>query len=420
MSIIPTPAFLASGGYSTTQTFNDFKQRPETTITQFDITNSVQVVLDVRTFNNLIGIQKDASNIEITTTSYYDSSNNFLLTDNISLSAATFINGLKMVGNNSTTSNITSVGGFSTFYQTFANYIASYFGLPSPSSSISQGTSRGIATLYSNEYNFLPNNGVFDASALLHILTGDGTTDGSGAYINALTGTIELRNITKSLRYAVDTNCFGNRNATSGTTASNDASGNTSSANYGVTDGFYDGDYIFIDGGGSYGDDPSGNHNGDGLKLTLQVQVDPVYSPGVTTYNDTLTRSLGHSLVIKLQNLSACVVAILNPSNTSDSITFLISGTYSSVIIARGLTTRSYTMIVSPTLTVSDATSLVPNISTFVDTGLDSGTTYYYSFIPVDANGYHGIQQFQSGMTLSDMSQSGMTQPDMSQSGMNP
>jgi hypothetical protein len=393
-----TPAFTGSGGYATSQSFNTIKQYNETKISQFDVTNSVQVTFDVRTFNNLIGIRKDVNNIDIVSDGYYDSSLNVLLTDSLIVRSYDFIKGINMVGNSASPSNnILSVGSYSSFYQNFANYIASYFGLPSPSNPQAQGTSQGMATLYSNEYNFLPNNGIFDSAALLNFINGKGVQDGKGGYIDPLSGTIELQGITASLRNAVATNCFGNRNYLTGNTASDV----TDRANYGVSDGFYDGDVIYIAGGGIYGD-VSGNSNGDGILLTMKLLIDPVYGSQINNA-DVITRSLGNSLVIRLKNLSACLLTADYSTNTSSSLTFAISGTYENVAVARSptgiLANNDYVSYEGGVLTTTGGS---PNSSTFVDSGLESLTTYHYSFTPIDGNLYTGVPHYIIGTTLSN------------------
>jgi hypothetical protein len=371
-----TPAFTGSGGYSTTQNFNTAKQYAQTAIIQHDITDSVQVVLDVRTFNNLIGIQKDVSNIQILTTGYFDNMESVFLTDSIAISAQSFVSQVNMSGTSGPI-NVLSVGKYSTFYQNFGNYIASYFGLPSPSNN--QGLSQGVSTLYSHEYNFLPNNGIFDPKALLNILNGAGTSsDISGNHIDPLSGKIELTGITAALRTAVRTNVFNNRTASSL-----------------VSDGFFDGDVIYIAGGGTYGSFPTAN--GDGIVISLKITVNPIYSAQYSVNsNNTITRSLGTSLVIRLKNLSSCVISVTYDSNTSNSLTFTTTGAYSSFKVSRSLTNSNYIFIVS-----QKASTTPPNTDIFTDTNLNNGTLYYYSFTPVDSNGYTGVSQFITGKTLS-------------------
>ena len=82
---------------------------------------------------------------------------------------------------------------------------------------------------------------------------------------NNLTGYITINNITKTLRYIVDTNCFGNRTPTTidenGSTVlgSGKAIDPVNKSNYGVEDGFIAGDLIFVP---------------NGLSVSLNVKVD--------------------------------------------------------------------------------------------------------------------------------------------------
>lgn len=374
------PCFAASGGFSTSKGFDTAIQRTETPIKLIDFTGAVEVYFDVRIFNNLIGIQKDVSNISIITNSYFDSVNDILLKDSLSIPAAAFVSGL-----NNKASNIVSVGKYSFFYQDFAQYVASYFSLPTPSSNpVGQGTPHGFATLYSNDYDFYPNNGLFDGQAFIDILK-PSALDSYGAYISPLAGTIELTGITSALRNAVTSNPFGNRDRVSGQTAS-DA---LDRSNYGVSDGFFAGDVIYISGGplpiagatastGSYG-----NGTIDGISLSLKLIIDPKTPNANVAGLDVITRTLGAPLVIRLANLSSCVLTSSLSTITTTSILISVSGTYASFLVTRS---------------VADAvavayTSVVLNGLNYLDTGLTPYTQYTYVFTPVDAIGNSGVPQ---------------------------
>lgn len=315
-------AIQGSGGFTTVKGFDTVHRLVETLISKYDVTGAVEVLLDVRTFNQKLNIWKDSSNIDISSVPvYYDSSNDTLLTDFVTLTAAEFISGINSAA------RVVSVGKCTTIYTDFAQYVASYFGLVGPTTT---ATPLGVATLFSSEYNFNPNGGVFDTAALYNIISsinpGPVFTDVSGAYIGSLTGSITINNITKLLRNAVDANPFGNRDPVAGTTAGDPSH----RANYGVTDGFYANDLLFI---------PS-----DGITITLNLVIDsegfplplnnmgPSFSsvtgatqnsafaaslPGVptpqitstftSTSNTTsalITRTLACPLLIRLQNLS--------------------------------------------------------------------------------------------------------------------
>ena len=314
-------ALQGSGGFSTTQGFATVHRLVETLISKYDVTGAVEVLLDVRTFNQKLNIWKDSSNIDISSVPvYYDSSNDLLLTDFVTLSAAEFIAGV------SSAARVISVGKYTTLYSDFAQYVAAYFGLSGPNTT---ATAVGVATLFSSEYNLNPNGGLFDAAAFYNIISSINpvpTPDASGAYIKSLTGSITINNITKLLRNAVDANPFGNRDPSAGTTAGDPSH----RANYGVSDGFYANDLLFI---------PS-----DGITITLNLVIDsegfplplnnmgpsfasgtgssqnaafaaslpgiptpPITSTFTSTSNTTttlITRTLAAPLLIRLQNLS--------------------------------------------------------------------------------------------------------------------
>lgn len=253
-------AIQAYGGYSVNQQFDTIHRLKETVIGKFDVTGSVEVLMDVRLFNYKIGIYKDAANLNVTnangTSDYYTAETDKLSTDSFVISANEFAFDMS---NNLGAGNIVSVGIFSTIYSDFSQYVYTYFGL----SSASGNDVQGFATLFSGETGFNPNSGVFDAVAFGKLLyDGSGANpaytgvDGSGAAISALAGSINIAGITQLLRNAVDSNPFGNRNPTNGTTASDPYD----RANYGVTDGFLADDLFFI---------PS-----NGFQITLNLAVD--------------------------------------------------------------------------------------------------------------------------------------------------
>jgi len=246
-------AIQAYGGFSTTQAFARITRLAETIITQFDTTGALEVLFDVSFFNTQIGIVKDSSNINVLTptTSYYDMSQNMLLTDSITLTAKQFVAGLQ-----NRYTNVVDVGVFRSIYTDFANYVAKYFGF----SNVGSMTEDGFATLFSNPADFLPNSGVFDPSAFLSIIVAKPNT-GDGAYVTDLSGQLVIGGITQLLRNAVDANPFGNRNPQTGTTAGDPHD----RANYGVTDGFFADDLIFV---------PT-----NGMTITLNLGVDSEYYP---------------------------------------------------------------------------------------------------------------------------------------------
>jgi len=218
----PFYTILGAGGYTMEQGFPTILLATQQPINKFDVTNAVQVYFDVRTFNRKLGLNKDASNINVLDTSF-----NYLLNrfpnDTITISANDFVNGMNA-------SDVVSVGTYSTLYSDFNTYVNTYFGYAG-----------GFASLFASVSQFDINHGVFDASAFINIITGH-SPDSSGAYVNNLTGAITIYNVNNLLTYAVSSNIFANRDPSNGTTASNPMN----RAAYGLQDGFEAGDLIFI------------------------------------------------------------------------------------------------------------------------------------------------------------------------------
>ena len=85
--------------------------------------------------------------------------------------------------------NVVSVGKYATLYNDFDTYVQSYF-----------GRNGGFSTLF---HRYQLNNSVFDAAAFMNFITGDAS--------NNFSVSITVGNINNLLRFAVDSNCFGNR-----------------------------------------------------------------------------------------------------------------------------------------------------------------------------------------------------------------
>ena len=320
-------AFAGAGGFTTIQGLDTIHRGTQTLIERFDTTGAVEVLFDVRIFNDILGIQKDGSNVNVLTTGFYDSSNNQMILDTVTITATQFLTGL-----NSTTSNIVSVGKYSSLYSDFAQYVSAYFGL-------STTNDFGFETLFTGDNNLDPYiNSVFDASAFMTIISGSGDISPGGSYINDLSGSIVINNITKLLRNAVDANPFGNRDVSSGITASD----SNHRSNYGVTDGFFENDLIFIPANGitialKVAIDTEGfplplNNIGPANDASTGTTQDASYnsnSTSTSTFLQTststtalITRTSKAPLLIRLMNLShvAIVLSIGTVSNTSITI----------------------------------------------------------------------------------------------------
>jgi len=228
-------ALNATGGFTMERGFDDIKFREADAIPRYDVTDAVQILFDVATFNAKLGLVKDATNENIITSDFDEVDDCFksggVEVSSVVLTATDLINGMNVNGK-----QVISVGKYDTLYSDFKNYVSSYFGFDGGFSSLFTAAS---------EFNIDTTN-VFNGASFVRLLNGE-VVDASGRYISDLSGSITVGNLTKLLRYAVDTNCFGNRTPDvdpNGTSV--DPSYNS---NYGVEDGFIAGDLIWIPAG---------------------------------------------------------------------------------------------------------------------------------------------------------------------------
>jgi hypothetical protein len=294
-------AFNASGGFTMARGFDDIKFRAADAIPRFDVTDAVQVLFDVATFNAKLGLVKDASNLVIVSSSF-DAVNDYFASAgvevaSINLSSTNLINGLNVNG-----LQVISVGKYATLYSDFKNYVSSYFGFDG-----------GFSSLFAAASEFaIDTNNQFNGASFVRLLNGE-AVHADGHYIADLSGSITVNNLTKLLRYAVDTNCFGNR------TPSVDPSGSSVdpsyNSNYGVEDGFLAGDLIWI---------PSGttitlniaidseaflplNNVGASFASTNYTQVTSYgggnFTQSTTATTNLITRTVTAPLLIKLVNV---------------------------------------------------------------------------------------------------------------------
>jgi hypothetical protein len=286
-----TFAFEATGGFIMQRGFDDIKQRELTAIETFDVTDSVQVLFDVALFNAKLGLSKNADNNQIVSSMFNPVTDQFEANgspvDAVTFTASEFVNGV------SKSQQIISVGKYSTVYSDFQSYVATYFGFDG-----------GFASLFTAASEFaIDTDNHFDSESMLTLFTGD------SEHINQMVGSITISNITSSLRYCIDSNCFGNRDPTSTIGSAVDP---TTPANYGIEDGFLAGDLIWI---------PTGTTLNINLNIDIEsfmplnnVGPDNILSSQNTSYNSgnfsqettatttNMHRTVRAPLLIKLVN----------------------------------------------------------------------------------------------------------------------
>lgn len=197
-------ALEATGGFTMERGFDDIKFRAASAPVHVDVTESIQLTMDVATFNTKAGA--------------FDAVSDTVANDEISISAAELIAGV------TSASQIISVGKYATLYSDFQAYVATYFGFDGGFSSLFAAAS---------EFNIDGNN-AFTGASFIRLLNGE-TKAAEGNYISNLTGSITISNINQLLRYAIDANVFGNRDP--------------ATKNWGMSDKFVAGDLIWVPAG---------------------------------------------------------------------------------------------------------------------------------------------------------------------------
>ena len=224
-------AFDACGGFHLAEGIAKVNLAEQSSLELFDLTNCVQVMMDVRLFNQKLGVMKDVSS----NTAVLDACNNWIFPystlqtsydkklqyfvdnsgqiDSISITAQEFATDISYGGNLA----ILSVGVLATLYDDFDDYVKQYFGYAG-----------GFASLFDSAGTFEIGEG-FNETKLFNLITdasggGNWSEDGEGTpifnasnasgefeYNAVIQGGIEIKNIVQSLRFAVDSNVFNNR-----------------------------------------------------------------------------------------------------------------------------------------------------------------------------------------------------------------
>ena len=236
-------AFSGLGGYIMEQGIKTITMLPVNQINQFDVTDSLQVKFNVATFNSKLGLIKDPSNINIISTTFDPSTNSFP-TDTISITAPDFQLGVNTI------EEVISVGRLQYAYSDFIAYLDDYFNYPA-----------GFSTLFTLSSQIDINNGVFDASAFIHIINEEVYNPSTGEYVKDLSGSVHVDYINQLLNYICYADPFNNRDISSNIT---------------IQDGFIAGDLIFVP---------------DGVSITLNLDI---------VNNNILLNSLGYINVANL------------------------------------------------------------------------------------------------------------------------
>jgi hypothetical protein len=200
----------------------------------FDLTQSVVVTMDVRVFNESLGLFKDASNNQVLSTTFM---NGHFEVDTLSWSRADWIANVPV-------SQIVSVGHYHSLYTDWIFFCNAYFGYPN-----------GFNSLFTASSTLDFSGGYFGAERLRHLFLST-LVDMCGNHVQGMTtASLSFSQVNAALQEAVRTNPFGNRNPM------------TSSAG----DGFLDGDVVVFD---------------QGTEVTLFLRLVPPYTATVPPTTD--------------------------------------------------------------------------------------------------------------------------------------
>ena len=241
--------FSATGGFTMERGFDTIKLAEQTAPDHLDVTDAIQIKLDVGTFNDKLGL----SSFSTITDSF--------AVDQITLTAEDLTAGLL------SPTQVISVGKYETLYSDFASYVTTYFGFDG-----------GFESLFTAASEFkIDDNNTFDGAAFIALLTASAAAP-DGNYINELEGSITITNIAKLLKYSVDANVFGNRNP--------------ETKDWGVVDGFVAGDLIWVP---------------NGTTITLQLAIDPeAFNP---LNNNGPSKDVNQTTIVTSENFSSTTTA---------------------------------------------------------------------------------------------------------------
>ena len=217
-------AFDASGGFAVQEGFRNIVVNPISRLVQIDSTNTIQITMDYKYINSLIGISYElidgCYNIISSTDTYVDASGIFIgdPSDNVVMSASQFVNNIDAT-------SVLSVGSLSTLYTDYYTYIEQVF-QPSVGSTVFTTSNIDVS------------NTLLDENAFINLISSQSPSYNSKdsatpPYITDLSGSITISNISQILRYSCEYNIFNNR----------------PTDRYTVYDAFQPGDLIYVPGG---------------------------------------------------------------------------------------------------------------------------------------------------------------------------
>ena len=209
-------AITGTGGFSIEEELQVIRLNPVQNIGKYNTTDAIQLLYDTSKINNKIGLVKQGKQIIHTT--YNQCTQSFPI-DSISITANDFISNLKKI------EQINSIGSLESVYRDFIDYVNQILNYE-----------EGFSSIYLLDQQFDINGGIFEIDDFFSIVKSQ-ETNCYGKY-NNLFGSVSINGINKLLKSSTDLNIFGNRGI--------DDPPSQPPYQYGVKDGFLEGDLIYI------------------------------------------------------------------------------------------------------------------------------------------------------------------------------
>jgi len=217
-------AFDASGGFAIEEGFDNIVVNPITSLVQIDTTNVIQIVMDYKYINSLLGFHYEYIDGSYNISSQNIDSSGILqidISDNITINSTQFLQNINI-------NSILSVGHLSTLYIDYFNYIGNVF---------SNHDIHQVFTASTIDIRDVS----FGKQEFINLID-NSMNSGNPDCINVLTGEINISNISQILNYSCKYNIFNNRPNNS----------------YKISNGFQPKDLIYIQ---------------NGIKITLETGI---------------------------------------------------------------------------------------------------------------------------------------------------
>jgi hypothetical protein len=284
-------AFDASGGFAIEEGFDNIVVNPITRLVQIDTTNIIQIVMDYKYINSLLGFYYEYvdGSYNISSQNKHIDSSGILqidISDNITINSTQFIQNINI-------NSVISVGNLSTLYIDYFNYIGNVF------------SNHDITQIYTaSNINIIDTS--FGKQEFINLIDNSMNSIDPNCN-NILTGQVNISNIIQILNYSCKYNIFNNRPNNS----------------YKISNGFQPKDLIYIQNGIKIKLETGlTNNTGSNIETIINQQyVNPItvaandyesYTESII--NNILSRTVQIPILIILEDLKPITKSyIINP-----------------------------------------------------------------------------------------------------------